>query len=200
MQLTPLFNAHRNAIGKISQQHSRNSESFFRSVFFRELLLKGDTKRGRTIRDYDKPSRKCPPKVSAPLLLFSWITFLFLVFACGARLVNITLFSGDYIRKAAAIVLTDSPSILGYLTLLPPTYVDFAARKAIDSSSLRLVPTMIISLLVVVTDMVTSRILCQKSSLYASFSVSTFSAGLPVMSITLTSQFSFPSFTTSTSY
>ena len=44
---------------------------------FEKGSLKDDTNCNPTIQDYTKPSRRCPPGVSAPLLLFSQITFLF---------------------------------------------------------------------------------------------------------------------------
>ena len=53
---------HRNTTKKISQQHSH----------FRSVLAGGDPKCGLTIGDYAKQSGKCPPAVSAPLLLFSF--------------------------------------------------------------------------------------------------------------------------------
>ena len=100
----------------------------FRSVFVRELLLKSYTKCGLPIRDYAKPSTKCSPGVSAPYCCFHrLLTFLFLVFILR-HLPYYILFSDGYTKLQP--LLTGSPLILGYLTLLlPPTFVHFLRAK-----------------------------------------------------------------------
>ena len=101
------------------------------------LALKSDTKRGLTISDYMKPSRKCAPGVSAPLLLFLWITFFFQVVASGAPCI---LFSSPVATQSYGIA-NRVPFTLSYLTLLlPPTFANLAAHKAISLSSVRLAP------------------------------------------------------------
>ena len=104
------------------------SESLFRSVFVRELLLKGDAKCGLPIRDYAKPSTKCSPGVSAPYCCFHrLLTFLFLVFISRHLPYFILFFDG---HTKLQPLLAGSPSILGYLTLLlPPTFVKFLHAK-----------------------------------------------------------------------
>ena len=116
--LTSLFNAHRNDIAKISQQHSHFTIVIQKCVCPR-IGLKNDAKH----RDYAKLCRKCPPGISTSLLLFSWRSFLYRGSLCCASHIFLSVLA---LGNATAIV-TDFPSILGYHTLLlPPTFVDFA--------------------------------------------------------------------------
>ena len=99
LQITSLFNAHRNATEKISQQYSHFRIFIQKCVWTRIALIKGDTKRSLTIRDYTKPSRKCPSGVAAPLLLFSFRS------AAPARFSSLF----RWLRPAAAIAKDSIP-------------------------------------------------------------------------------------------